>query len=177
MPWEARAPKVGEKAPDLELLDQAGEPVTLSSVAGRHPLVLIAFSGLHEAAGLRLLCDYRDDTLAIWRAGARLCAIGPATPAQLQYLKSARGFGFPLLADPGGAAMSGWGLTGREAVFLLDRDLVVRHRAALEDAAPETMLSIVRRGGARAHRPTFAQRMAHFSHAVQHAFRALRPVR
>jgi len=175
MPWDARAPKVGEKAPDLQLLDEAGRRVTLSSVAGRHPLVLIVFSGLGQEPGLKLLCDYRGDTLAIRRTGARICAIGAAKPAQLRYLRAQRGYGFPLLADPGSAAMSGWGLAGKDAVFLLDRDLLVHQRTPLEGAAPDLILSILRRGGARRRRRTLPARLAHFGHVVQHAFRALRP--
>jgi peroxiredoxin len=169
MPWDARAPRVGEKAPDLELLDEAGRPVALSSVARRRPLVLIVFSGLHDEPGLELLRDYRDDTLALWRAGARICAVSGATAAQLRYLRSQRGYGFPLLADPGSAALSTLGLAGKDAVFLLDRNLVVHQRAPREAAAPDTVLSILRRGGARPRRRPLSARFADLGHAVQQA--------
>ena len=178
MPWDARAPKTGEKAPDLELLDEAGKRIPLSSIAHRRALVVLLLSGVRDEAALRLLGDYRDDTLAIWRAGARICAIAPASPAQLGYLRSLRGYAFPLLADPGYEAISTWGLSGKDAVFLLDRDLVVHHRGAQEAAAPDTILSILRRGGARRRRSSFSARFANFGHTVQHAFRtALRPAR
>jgi len=174
MPWDARAPKVGEKAPDLQLLDEAGRQRTLSSVAGRRALVLIVFTGLRDEPGLDLLRDYRDDTLAIWRAGARLCAVTAAKPAQLRYLRSQRGFGFPLLADPGGGAMAAWGLAGKDAVLLLDRGLVVHHRGVGEAAAPSTILSILRRGGARPRRRRWPARIAAAAQALQHAFRPRR---
>src|ERR1700693_1173275 len=88
--WDGRAPKVGEKAPDLSLLDQAGKPKALSSVGRGKPLVVLVFPGTEDVPGRRLLREYRDDTLAVWRAGAVICAIAPVDPAALRYLKSER---------------------------------------------------------------------------------------
>jgi peroxiredoxin len=175
--WDARAPKVGEQAADLELLDEAGRPVELSGIGRRAPLLVLVFSGLADAAGIRLLRDYRDSTLAILRAGASICAIGHAEPAALRYLRRERGFGFPMLADAGGAALSRWGMLDRAGLFLLDGDLVVRHRALGPGLAPDAIVSLLRRGGARRARPSLRDRALHFLAALQHAFRPLRPAR
>ena len=43
--WNARAPKLGEKAPDLQLVDQAGRPLALTSFARRRPLLVLIFGG------------------------------------------------------------------------------------------------------------------------------------
>jgi peroxiredoxin len=175
--WDGRAPGVGEKAPDLALVDQEGKRKTLPAISGRKPLVLLVFSGLEDRDGLRLLLEYRDDTLAIWRAGAALCAIGPVEPATLRHLRSERGVGFPLLADPGGAVLASHGMLEGPGVFLLDGDGIVKHRARGDAAAPDAILSILRRGGARRSRPGLRERARGFAHALQHAFRTLRPAR
>ena len=107
--WDLRAPKVGEQATDLDLLDESGRPVQLSAVARPSPLIVLAFAGLDDAAGIELLREYRDATLSIRRAGAFICAIGHAEPAALRYLRAQRRFGFPMFSDPDGTALSRWG--------------------------------------------------------------------
>ena len=104
--WDLRAPKVGEQATDLDLLDESGRPVHLSALARRSPILVLVFGGLDDAAGIRLLRDYRDATLPVVRAGAFICAIGPAEPAALRYLRSQCGFAFPMLSDADGTALS-----------------------------------------------------------------------
>ena len=71
----------------------------LSALARRSPILVLVFGGLDDAAGIRLLRDYRDATLPVVRAGAFICAIGPAEPAALRYLRSQCGFAFPMLSD------------------------------------------------------------------------------
>lgn len=175
--WDGRAPKTGEKALDLALVDQGGKRTTLSAIAARKPLILLVFGGLDDRAGLQLLRDYRDETLALWHAGAVICAVGPMEPAALRYLRSERGIGFPVLADPDGAALASWGMLHRPGVFLLDGDGTVKHRALGDAAAPDAVLFLLRRGGARRSRPSLRERARHFAHALQHAFRPLRPAR
>lgn len=175
--WDGRAPKVGEKAPELSVLDPAGKATALSSVAAGRPLIVLVFSGVDDLEGLRLLRDYRDETLAIWRAGGALCAVAPADPAALRYLRSERALAFPLLADPEGAALASWGMLRRSGVFLLDGRGVIKQRAVGAAAAPDAVISILRRGGARRSRPKLRERAAHLAQVVQHAFRTLRPAR
>jgi peroxiredoxin len=176
--WPPRAPKPGEQAIDLELLDESGRPVELSLVGRGAPLVVLVFRGLQDAEGIRLLREFRDCTLAIAKAGASICAIGHAEPAALRYLRGERGLGFPMLSDADGTALSRWGMLDRAGVFLLDGDLVVRQRALGPGGRPEAILSLLRRGGARRRsRRTLRERTLQFLGVVQHAFRPLRPVR
>ena len=62
-------PKVGDHAPDLDLLDEAGRPVKLSSLAGRGPLVVLSFPNPDDMAGVKLVRDFRDRTLALRKFG------------------------------------------------------------------------------------------------------------
>jgi peroxiredoxin len=175
--WDRRAPKVGEKAPDLTLVDPEGKRTALSSVKGRKPLVLLLFAGEEDREGLRLLRDYRDETLAIWRAGAALCGVGPVEAMALRALRADRGLGFPLLADPDGQSLSGAGLVQSAGVYVLDGDWTVKHRALGDAAAPEVTLSILRRAGIRRSRPGLGERARSFAHALRHPFQILRPAR
>jgi hypothetical protein len=54
---------------------------------------------------------------------------------------------------------------------------VVKQRAVGAAAAPDAVVSILRRGGVRRIRPGLRERVAHLAHVVQHAFRTLRPAR
>jgi len=172
--WPPGAPKPGEQAADLDLLDEAGRPATLSSLAGGRPLLVLVFRSPRDESGLRMLLDYRDLTMLLRRAGVSLCAITVAEPAALRFLRGERGLGFPMLADPDGTALSRWGMLDRNALFVLDRSLRVRQRALGDRAPATTMLSFVRRGGAGEKRPAWVDRVRVFLHAVNHALRPRR---
>ncbi len=180
--WDPKAPRPGEQAPDLDLLDETGRPVPLSSLGGRGSLLVLLFGGSEDELGRRLLLDYRDATLAFRRAGVSLCAVARAEPAALSYLRSERGLGFPLLSDPDGTALSRWGMIDRVGLFLLDRNLVVQQRALGGRAPADALLHFVKRGGAKARRvpkerkPLLA-RLSAFWRSLEHALRPLRPVR
>jgi len=65
MSWNAGAPKVGEQAADLNLLDEEGRPVSISALVRGGPLLALIFSDPHDESSLQLLRAYRDDTLAL----------------------------------------------------------------------------------------------------------------
>jgi peroxiredoxin len=174
--WDPGSPRVGEKLPDLELLDEAGRPLALSSLAQRGPLCILFFGGLGDREGLRLLADYRDSTLALSRAGVTLCAIGHAEPSALRFLRSERGLGFAMLADADATALSRLGMLERTGLFLVGSDLTVKLRALGTKTPADAMRAFVRRGGARMQVP-LREKAAHFFHSLQHALRPLKPVR
>jgi peroxiredoxin len=176
MAWDPASPGAGEKLPDLEFLDEAGRPLALSSLPGRGALLILFFGGLNDRQGLRLLADYRDSTLALFRAGVRVCAIGHADPAALRFLRAERGLGFPMLADADATALSQLGMLERTGVILVGRDLTVKLRVLGTRAAADGMVAFARRGGARTRVP-LKERAAHFFQSVQHALRPLKPIR
>jgi peroxiredoxin len=136
-------PKAGDHVPDLDLLDEAGKPAKLSSLASRGPLLILAFAGADDPAGIAVLRDFRDSTLALRRTGVTICGVAAnAEPMSLAYLRAERGLGFPLFADP-----DGW-LT-ETGLLLVDRDLLVKLRAVGERADADQVVAFIRRGGAR----------------------------
>jgi|SRR5690349_3497703 peroxiredoxin len=174
--WDPASPGVGDKLPDLELLDEAGRPLALSSLAGRGKLLILFFAGLSDREGLRLLSDYRDSTLALFRAGVTVCAVGHADPSALRFLRSERGLGFRMLADADATALSRLGMLDRTGLFLVDRDLTLKLRALGTRTPADALLTFARRGGGRARAP-LRERIAHFFQALPHALRPLKPVR
>jgi peroxiredoxin len=169
MNWDPRAPKTGEQATDLLLLDEAGKPAALSSVARGRPVLALVFRGPDDEEGLRLLRDYRDVTLLLHKAGVSVCGIAPAEPSALAFMRSERGLGFPLLSDADGTGLARWGMAGRTGLFLIGADLKVKQRALGTGAPAATLLLFVRRGGARNRRrlrDRVAQGLRLLAHAV-----------
>src|SRR5262249_4311392 len=153
-------PKTGHHVPDLDLLDEAGKPAKLSSVAGRGPLLLLAFGGPVDATGLSLLRDLRDCTLVLGKAGISICGIAQADPMSLAWLRAERGLGFPLFADP-----DGW-LRGT-GLLLVDRRLVVMQHSVGAGVDVNQMLYVIRRGAARPSR--WRDRVVRLLLALSHA--------
>jgi peroxiredoxin len=157
--WDARTPKVGERAPDSLLLDEAGKPTTLGKAADGRPLVLL-FIRSHEAAVcVRQLLEYRDATLGFTRLGAKVVAVSAAEPSLLAFFRRERGIGFALLADPGKEVIEAWGLldaadhggVAHPATFVLDGARVVRQRtldAPARRTPADSIQRFVLRGGA-----------------------------
>ncbi|MCA1829422.1 MAG: peroxiredoxin family protein [Myxococcales bacterium] len=153
-------PKVGDRVPDLDLLDEAGKPAKLSSLAGRGPLLTLSFSGPDDRAGIKLLRDFRDMTLALRQMGVSICGIARADPMSLAYMRAERGLGFPLFADP-----DGW--LDETGLLLIDRNLTVKQRAIGARADADRLLAFVRRGGTR--KRGLRDRVGHVLLALSHA--------
>lgn len=175
MLWEPAAPKVGAQAFDLLLLDEAGKPTEISSYARGGPLLALVFRGPDDEAGLKMLREYRDRTLALRRAGVSVCGIAHAEPSALRFMREERGLGFPLLSDADGTALSRWGMLDQTGLFLLGADLEVKQRALGGLASADALLTFVRRGGARPRR--LSDRLAQALHALSHAVRPRRLAR
>ncbi len=126
-------PELGRPAPDLELPDAHGTPVSLAGMRGM-PVALVffpfAFSGLCTGE----LCELRDNLADFEAAGVRLLAISCDAPYTLRAWGEQEGFGFDLLSDfwPHGAAARAFGvfddrqgIAGRGS-FLVDGDGILR---------------------------------------------------
>lgn len=190
--WDARTPKTGERAPDFQVLDEAGKRTTLSKLSNGGPLVLLFIRSHQEPVCLRQLLDYRDATLSFSLLGARIACVSAEGPSLLAFFRRERGIGFPMVSDEGGHVAESLGLldprdhggVAHPATFVLDRDLTVRQRV-LDSLARRTpadeMLRLVRRGGAAPKSVLstagVGPRLHRLVQAVQHAFRPARLVR
>jgi peroxiredoxin len=123
---------VGSKAPEFTLSDYNKEKVSLSSLLGSKPVLLVfypfAFSGICTGE----LCQVRDDFSSF--EGVQVVGVSVDTPFSLKVWAEQEGYQFPLLSDfwPHGAVAQSYGVFNEKAgmanrgTFLIDRDGVVR---------------------------------------------------
>ena len=140
------AADVGSKAPDFTLTNQDRQPVTLSEQRGR-PVVLAFFPAAFSSVCQKELCTFRDSMGRLGEAKAQVFGISVDTFFTLKAFHDQQKFSFPLLSDFNKEAIRDYsvfnedmiGLKGiaKRAVFVIDKDGVVRHREVLEDARNE----------------------------------------
>ena len=137
---------VGSNAPDFTLTNQDRQPVTLSSERG-HPVVLAFFPAAFSSVCTKELCTLGDDFAPLRGAKAQVFGISVDTPFALKAFHSEQKLPFPLLSDFNKEVIRDYdvynedmiGLKGiaKRAVFVLDKEGVVRYREVLDDARSE----------------------------------------
>jgi peroxiredoxin len=140
------AAEVGSKAPDFTLMNQDRQPVTLSAERG-HPVVLAFFPAAFSSVCQKELCTFRDSITQLNAAQAHVFGISVDTFFALKAFHDQQHFSFPLLSDFNKQAIRDYGVfnedmiglkgIAKRAVFVIDRDGVVRHREVLDDARNE----------------------------------------
>ncbi len=109
--------KPGDKAPDFTLLDQRGQPFTLSkSLAQRKAPHLVYFYPKADTAGCTAqACGLRDvagdigDTVVV--------GISPDPSKRQARFDDKYGLGFPLLADEDHTVAEAWGVWGEKRMY------------------------------------------------------------
>ena len=137
---------VGSKAPDFTLMNQDHQPVTLSQQRGR-PVVLAFFPAAFSGVCQKELCTFRDQMAQLNKANAHVFGISVDTFFALKAFQDQQHLNFPLLSDFNKQTIRDYGafnedmigLKGiaKRAVFVLDKDGIVRHREVLDDARNE----------------------------------------
>ena len=137
---------VGSKAPDFTLTSQDRQPVKLSEQAG-HPVVLAFFPAAFSSVCTKELCTFRDQLARLNGANAQVYGISVDTFFALKAFHTAQKLTFPLLSDFNKQVIRDYGVLNEDmiglkgiakrAVFVLDKNGVVRHREVLDDARNE----------------------------------------
>jgi len=137
---------VGSKAPDFTLTNQDREGVTLSAQRGR-PVVLAFFPAAFSSVCVKQLCTFRDNLARLNGANAQVYGISVDTFFALKAFHSDQKLTFPLLSDFNKQVIRDYGVfnedmiglkgISKRAVFVLDKDGIVRHREVLDDARNE----------------------------------------
>ena len=140
------AADLGSKAPDFTLTNQDRQPVTLSEQRGR-PVVLAFFPAAFSSVCQKELCTFRDSIARLGQARAQVYGISVDTFFTLKAFHDQQKLSFPLLSDFNKQAIRDYGVfnedmirlkgIAKRAVFVIDKDGVVRHREVLEDARNE----------------------------------------
>jgi len=108
--YAARAPKVGERAPDFTLRDQLGRRVSLAGELEHGPVVLIFYRGEWCPYCNMMLRTYGQRASDFSERGARLVAVSPQTPDNSLTMAEKHNLRFPVLSDEGGEVIGTYGL-------------------------------------------------------------------
>lgn len=141
------AAEVGAKAPEFTLPNQDREAVTLSEQVKKGPVVLAFVPAAFSGVCTKELCTFRDSMAELNKVNATVLGISVDTFFTLKAWGDAQGLTFPLLSDFNKTAIRDYGVfnedmiglkgIAKRAVFVIDRNGVVRHREVLEDARNE----------------------------------------
>ena len=137
---------VGSTAPDFTLTNQDRQPVSLSGQRGK-PVVLAFFPAAFSSVCTKELCTFRDSMAKLGQAKAQVYGISVDTFFTLKAFQDHEKLTFPLLSDFNKQVIRDYGVfnedmiglkgIAKRAVFVIDKDGVVRHREVLEDARNE----------------------------------------
>ena len=137
---------VGSKAPDFTLMNQDRQPVTLSAQKGQ-PVVLAFFPAAFSSVCAKEMCTFRDSLATLNRAKAQVYGLSVDTFFTLKAFADHEKLTFPLLSDFNKQVIREYGVfnedmiglkgIAKRAVFVIDKDGIVRHREVLDDARNE----------------------------------------
>lgn len=141
------AVEVGAKAPDFTLPDQDRQSVTLSERLERGPVVLAFFPGAFSGTCTKEMCTFRDWMAEFNDVSAQVIGVSTDTFFALKAWADAQKLNFTLLSDYNREVIPRYGVVNpdmiglkniaKRAVFVIDRNGVVRHREVLDDARNE----------------------------------------
>jgi peroxiredoxin len=137
---------IGTNAPDFTLTNQDRQPVTLSGLRGK-AVVLAFFPAAFSSVCTKEMCTFRDSLARLNAADAQVFGISVDTFFTLKAFQADQKLTFPLLSDFNKQAIRDYGVfnedmvglkgIAKRAVFVIDKDGVVRHREVLDDARNE----------------------------------------
>src|SRR5882724_2326682 len=106
----------GDPAPEFTLLDADGKEVSLSSFRGQRVIVYFYPAAMTPGC-TKEACDFRDSLASLNSAGITVLGISPDKPAKLAKFRDKAGLTFPLLSDPGHAALEAYGAWGEKKLY------------------------------------------------------------
>jgi peroxiredoxin len=137
---------VGSQAPDFTLTSQDRQPVTLSQQRGK-PVVLAFFPAAFSSVCAKELCKFRDSLARLNKAEAQVFGISVDTFFALKAFHDQQQLTFSLLSDFNKQVIRDYGVfnenmiglkgIAKRAVFVIDKDGIVRHKEVLDDARNE----------------------------------------
>ena len=138
---------VGAKAPEFTLPNQDREPVSLSEQLKSGPVVVAFFPAAFSSVCTTEMCTFRDSAAELNKVAAKVLGISVDTFFALKAWAEAQKLDFPLLSDFNKTVIRQYDVVNpdmiglkdiaKRAVFVIDRNGVVRHREVLDDARNE----------------------------------------
>lgn len=131
--------EVGQKVPDLELVDSEKKTVRFSDYNGK-PTVLLFYPGAFTGVCTKEMCTMRDGLSKYSQLGVQVVGISVDGPIVNHAFKTANNINFPLLSDFNKVTLKAFdhyqenfaGVKGytvsKRAAYVLDKDSVVRFK-------------------------------------------------
>lgn len=122
----------GEKAPQFELRDQSGAPVSLSDFQGER--LLVYFYPKADTPGCTVqACSIRDNRPDLRGLGVRAIGISPDQPEALEKFDAKYALGFELLSDPDHSVAEAYGAWGERNLYGKRTHGIVRSAFLLDE--------------------------------------------
>ncbi|GAA2111468.1 thioredoxin-dependent thiol peroxidase [Actinomadura alba] len=106
----------GDIAPEFELPDSEGKPVSLSSLRGRRVIVYFYPAAMTPGCTKEAV-NFRDVLPELEAAGVTVLGISPDEPAKLAKFRDRDELTFPLLSDPGTEVLRAYGAYGEKMLY------------------------------------------------------------
>ncbi len=129
--------EIGDKAPEVELLDTERKPVKTSDFKGK-TAVLAFFPGAFTGTCTKEMCTFRDDLSKFENLDSSVFGISVDSPFSNKSFKSQSNLNFPILSDYSRSAVKAFGIelpnfasmngytAAKRSVFVLDKDGIIR---------------------------------------------------
>jgi len=142
--------KVGDKAPDFNLLNANNERVSLSSFKGKKVVVLF-FPLANTGVCTKEMCTFRDELKSYENLNAQILGISVDSPFTLKLWAEKNNYTFPLLSDFNKEAATSFGAlydifapgkldfkgVAKRSAFVIDAEGKIKYAEDLENAGDE----------------------------------------
>jgi peroxiredoxin Q/BCP len=102
--------KIGDKAPEFELLDDSGKDWKSSEHVGKHVIVVYFYPADMTGGCTKQACGFRDDMKSLKEKGVEVVGISGDSVRNHQLFKKAHDLNFALLADTSGKVAEKFGV-------------------------------------------------------------------
>jgi peroxiredoxin Q/BCP len=106
----------GDVAPEFELQDADGTPVTLASMRGKR-VILYFYPAAMTPGCTKESVDFQGSLAELEPAGVTVVGISPDKPAKLAKFREKEGLTFPLLSDPDTEVLKAYGAYGEKKLY------------------------------------------------------------
>jgi glutaredoxin-dependent peroxiredoxin len=146
--------EVGQKAPDVDLVDTDRKPTKLSNFRGK-PTVLLFYPGAFTGTCTKEMCNFRDSMSRYNQLDVNVVGISVDGPFANAAFKKENNINFPLLSDFNRQAVKAYGnyhdnfagisgyTASKRAVYVLDRDMNVRFQWVSENPGVEPDYAVI----------------------------------
>jgi peroxiredoxin Q/BCP len=132
--------ETGDVAPDFELLDEVGQPRTLSKLLADGPVVLFFYPAAMTRGCTAEACHFRDIAGEFVAVGAQRVGISADKVEKQKQFADKHTLGYPLLSDTDRSVAKHFGVTrggpikipNKRVTFVIDTDRVVLNVIASE---------------------------------------------